>query len=165
MVKARKLGHVVMNVSDLDASLAFYTKVTGAEIVSHNRDARIAFLSLGHQHHDIALVQHATEAAPDSTRSGLFHMAWQLADFGELQAAYKELTEAGIELDPIQHNITNSLYMHDPDGNMVELYCDRWGEEGLEVLRATGPQRKTLDMETGEAVGDAQEVLKARVKS
>ena len=165
MVKARKLGHVVMNVSDLDASLDFYTRVTGAEIVSYNRDARIAFLSLGQQHHDIALVQHATEGVPDSTRSGLFHMAWQLADFAELQAAYKELTAAGIELDPIQHNITNSLYMHDPDGNMVELYCDRWGEEGLEILRATGPQRKTLDMETGQAVGEAQEVLKARVKA
>ena len=164
MVKARKLGHIVMNVSDIDASLDFYTKVTGAEVVSDLRDSKIAFLSLGEQHHDIALVQHATEAAPDSTQSGLFHMAWQLGDFAELQAAYKELTAAGIELEPIQHNITNSLYMHDPDGNMVELYCDRWGEKGLEVLRATGPQRKTLDMETGEAVGETQELLKAKVR-
>jgi catechol 2,3-dioxygenase len=153
-----------MNVSDLDASLDFYTKVTGAEIVSDLRDSKIAFLSLGEQHHDIALVQHATQAAPDSTQSGLFHMAWQLGDFAELQAAHKELTAAGIELEPIQHNITNSLYMHDPDGNMVELYCDRWGEKGLEVLRATGPQRKALDMETGEAVGETQEVLKAKVR-
>ena len=47
MVKARKLGHIVINVSDLDASLDFYTKVTGAEVVSRNRDTRIAFLSLG----------------------------------------------------------------------------------------------------------------------
>jgi catechol 2,3-dioxygenase len=164
MVKARKLGHIVMNVSNLDASLDFYTKVTGAAVVSENRDSRIAFLSLGEQHHDIALVQHATQAAPDSTQSGLFHMAWQLGDFAELQAAHKELTEAGIESEPIQHNITNSLYMHDPDGNMVELYCDRWGEKGLEVLRATGPQRKALDMETGEAVGETQEVLKAKAR-
>ena len=160
MVKARKLGHIVMNVSDLDASRDFYVKVIGAEVVSEIRESKIAFLSLGEQHHDIALVQHATGAAPDATQPGLVHMAWQLADFAELQAAHKELTEAGIELEPIQHNITNSLYMHDPDGNMVELYCDRWGEKGLEVLRATGPQRKTLDMETGEAVGETQEVLK-----
>lgn len=164
MVKARKLGHVVMNVSDLDASLAFYTKVTGAEVVSDLREQKIAFLSLGEQHHDIALVQRATGAPPDSSQPGLVHMAWQLGDFAELQAAHKELTEAGIAHQPIQHNITNSLYMEDPDGNTVELYCDRWGEKGLEVLRATGPQRKDLDMETGEAVGDAQEVLKAKVR-
>ncbi len=164
MVKARKLGHVVMNVSDLDASLDFYIKVTGAEVVSDIRDSKIAFLSLGEQHHDIALVQRATGAPPDPTQPGLVHMAWQLGDFAELQSAHKELTKAGIALEPIQHNITNSLYMQDPDGNSVELYCDRWGEKGLEVLRTAGPQRKVLDMETGEAVGAPQEVLKAKVR-
>ena len=90
-------------------------------------------------------------------------MAWQLGDFAELQTSHKELTVAGFALEPIQHNITNSLYMHHPDCNMVELYSDCWGEKGLEVLRATGPQRKILDMETDEAVGVPQEVLKAKV--
>jgi catechol 2,3-dioxygenase len=163
MVKARKLGHIVMNVSDLDASLDFYTKVIGAEVVSDIRESKIAFLSLGEQHHDIALVQRATGAPPDPSQPGLVHMAWQLGDFAELQSAHKELTEAGIELEPIQHNITNSLYMRDPDGNIVELYCDRWGEKGLEVLRTAGPMRKSLDMETGEAVGETMEVFKAKV--
>ena len=45
----------------------------------------------------------------------------------------------------------------------MELYCDRWGEQGMEVMRTQGPQRKSLDMETGEAVGEKQELLKARV--
>ena len=166
MVKARKLGHIVMNVSDLDASLDFYTKVIGAEVVSQVPESRVAFLSLGEQHHDIALVQRATGAPPDPAQPGLVHMAWQLGDFAELQAAHEELTEAGIKLEPIQHNITNSLYMADPDGNVVELYCDRWGAgaEGIEVLRSAGPQRKALDMETGEAVGETQELLKAKVR-
>ena len=119
---------------------------------------------MGEQHHDIALVQRATGAPPDSTQPGLVHMAWQLGDFGELQAAHKELTAAGIAHEPIQHNITNSLYMEDPDGNTVELYCDCWGEKGIEVLRTAGPQRKTLDMETGEAVGETMEVLKAKAR-
>ena len=47
MVKARKLGHIVMNVSDFDVSLAFYTKVTGAEVVSEIRESNIAFLIFG----------------------------------------------------------------------------------------------------------------------
>lgn len=54
--------------------------------------------------------------------------------------------------------------MPHPDGNIVQLYCDRWGEKGLEVLRATGPQRKALNMATGEAVDETQEVLKAKVR-
>jgi catechol 2,3-dioxygenase len=162
MVKARRLGHIVLNVSDLEASLDFYTRVLGAEVVSALPESKIAFLSLGEQHHDIALVQRATGAPPDPSQPGLVHVAWQLGDFKELQAAHEELTAAGIAMEPIQHNITNSLYMRDPDGNTVELYCDRWGEKGKEVLRSSGPQRKTLDMVTGEAVGDAQEVLKIK---
>ena len=59
--------------------------------------------------------------------------------------------------------MTNSLYIRDPDGNLVELYCDRWGEKGMEVMRTQGPQRRSLDIVTGEALGETQELLKAKV--
>ena len=161
MIKARKLGHVVLSVTDLDASKAFYTKALGLEIVAENSEQRIVFLSLGEQHHDLALIQRATGARPDSSQPGLVHFAWQMADFPALQDAYNELTDAGFELDPIQHNITNSLYLEDPDGHLVELYCDRW-ENGIEVMRTQGPKRVMLDMETGEAAGGDQELLPVR---
>ena len=163
MIKARKLGHLVMNVSNLDASRDFYCKALGMQVMAEHKPGKIVFLSLGEQHHDLALVQQATGAPPDPTQPGLVHMAWQVEDFPTLQAAYKELVAAGIDPEPIQHNVTNSLYMRDPDGNLVELYCDRWGEKGREVMRTQGPQRRSLDMETGEAVGAPQELLKAKV--
>lgn len=163
MIKPRKIGHIVLNVSDLDASRDFYGKALGLQVVSEHKPGKIAFLSLGEQHHDLALVQKADGAPPDPTHTGMVHMAWQLGDFPELQAAHAELNEAGIEHEPIQHNVTNSLYMRDPDGNVVELYCDRWGEKGMEVMQSQGPQRRSLDMATGEAFGDKQELLKARV--
>jgi catechol 2,3-dioxygenase len=163
MIKARKLGHLVMNVSNLEASRDFYCTALGMQVMAEHAPGKIVFLSLGEQHHDLALVQRATGAPPDPTQPGLVHMAWQVEDFPTLQAAYRELLAAGIEPEPIQHNVTNSLYMKDPDGNLVELYCDRWGDRGREVMRTQGPQRKTLDMETGEAVGEAQELLKAKV--
>ena len=79
-----------------------------------------------------------------------------------MQAAHAELTEAGIEMEPIQHNITNSLYMRDPDGNVVELYCDRWAD-GIEVMRTQGPKRVALDIQTGVGADDEQELLRPRV--
>mgnify|MGYP002631710228 CR=1 FL=1 len=161
MVKATGLGHIVLNVSDIDASLAFYSKVVGLEVVTRNEERKIAFMSLGEQHHDLALIQRGGSEAADPIQPGLVHFAWRVADFPALQAAHAELTEAGIKLDPVQHNITNSLYIPDPDGHLVELFCDRW-DNGIEVLRTQGPQRKTLNMETGEAVGDAQELLAIR---
>ena len=87
MIKAGRLGHVVMNVSDLKASIAFYTRVVGLEVVSEDSALKIAFLSLGGQHHDIALVERATGVRPEADQPGLVHMAWRLADFAELQAA------------------------------------------------------------------------------
>jgi catechol 2,3-dioxygenase len=161
MIKARKLGHIVLNVSNLDASREFYCKALGLGVVCEHAPGRIVFLSLGEQHHDLALVERAAGPA-DPSRSGLVHMAWQVDDFPTLQAAYTELRAAGIEPEPIQHNVTNSLYLRDPDGNLVELYCDRWGDRGMEVMRTGGPQRRSLDMATGEAVGAPQELLKAR---
>ena len=162
MPKARKLGHIVLNVSDLEASRDFYCTALGLQVVAESAPGKIVFLSLGEQHHDLALVQRASGPA-DPARSGLVHMAWEVEDFPTLQSAWRELLAAGIEPEPIQHNVTNSLYMRDPDGNLVELYCDRWGDKGREVMRTQGPQRKSLDMATGEAVGEAQELLKAKV--
>lgn len=161
MVKADRLGHIVLSVGDIDASLAFYTRAIGLEIVTRDEERNIAFLSLGEQHHDIALIQRDGSAPADPNRTGLVHFAWKVGDFPTLRDAYKELTGAGFEIEPIQHNITNSLYLKDPDGHVVELYCDRW-ENGIEVLSTKGPLRKALDMETGEAVGDAQELLAVR---
>ncbi len=163
MVKARRLGHIVMNVRDVEASRDFYCKALGLEVISENREAKIVFLTLGEQHHDLALIQRATSPVAGESHAGMIHMAWNVEDFPTLQAAYNELLAKGIEPEPIQHNVTNSLYMRDPDGNVVELYCDRWGEKGKEVMRTQGPQRKSLDMETGKAFGEKQELLKARV--
>ena len=162
MIKAARLGHVVMNVSDLKAAIEFYTRVVGLEVVFEDAERRIAFLSLGEQHHDLALVERATGERPGADQPGLVHMAWRLADFAELQAAHAELSEAGIDLEPIQHNITNSLYMRDPDGNVVELYCDRWAD-GIEVMRTQGPKRVALDIQTGVGADDEQELLRPRV--
>lgn len=162
MIKAEKLGHLVLNVSDLAASRDFYVKVCGFEVMAENAERKIVFLSLGDDHHHLALIQRATGPRPDATQPGLVHFAWRLEDFTAVQAAYKELTEAGIEIEPIQHNVTNSLYMKDPDGHLVELYCDRWGDKGMDVMRTQGPKRMALDMETGEAVGSEQELLPVR---
>ena len=161
MVKAQGLAHIVLNVSDIDASLAFYSKVIGLEVVTRDEKLKIAFMSLGEQHHDLALVQRGGSDQADPNQPGLVHFAWRVDDFPTLQAAHDELTEAGIKMEPIQHNITNSLYIKDPDGHLVELFCDRWGD-GLNVLRTQGPLRKSLDIKSGEAVGDGQELLAVR---
>jgi catechol 2,3-dioxygenase len=150
MIQARKLGHVVLNVRDAQRSRDFYTRALGLKVAYETADHRAVFLSVGTQHHDLALFQQATGATPDRAQPGLHHTAWQLGSFEELQAAHRDLQAAGITVDSvIEHNVTRSIYFHDPDGNRVELYCDMV-EDGFGAMQTLGPRRDVLNIETGQ---------------
>ena len=155
MIQARKLGHIVLKVRDARASRDFYTRVLGLKVAHEDLERGAVFLSVGTQHHDLALFQLATGEPPAAAQPGLHHAAWQLGSFEELQAAGRELRAIGIAVEStIEHNVTRSVYFHDPDGNRVELYCDMV-EDGFEAMRTLGPRRDVLDLETGQVLRDA----------
>ena len=54
MPRINKVGHVVLNVKDVETSVKFYTEALGMEVM-RLRESSAAFLSFGTQHHDIAL--------------------------------------------------------------------------------------------------------------
>jgi catechol 2,3-dioxygenase len=152
MIQARKLGHVVLKVRDVQVSKAFYTRVLGLQVAHEARQRGAVFLSFGTEHHDLALFQLATGETPAATQPGLHHTAWQLESFEALQDAHRELGRLGIAVEATtEHNVTRSVYFHDPDGNRVELYCDMV-PNGFETMQTFGPVNMPLNMETGEAV-------------
>ena len=152
MIAARKLGHIVLKVRDARASRDFYTRTLGLKVAHEDLERGAVFLSFGEQHHDLALFQLATGEAPAAAQPGLHHSAWQLGSFEELQAAFRELGALGIPVEStIEHNVTRSVYFHDPDGNRVELYCDMV-EHGFEAMQTLGPRRDLIDIETGAVV-------------
>jgi catechol-2,3-dioxygenase len=152
MIQARKLGHIVLKVRDAGKSKAFYMRVLGLKLAYEDVERGAVFLSFGTQHHDLALFQLATGAAPEATQPGLHHTAWQVGSFEELQAAHRELRQLGIPVEStVEHNVTRSVYFPDPDGNRVELYCDMV-TDGFEAMRTMGPRRDVIDIETGQVV-------------
>ena len=152
MIQARKLGHVVLKVRDVQKAKDFYTRVLGLKVAYEDRQRNAVFLSFGTEHHELALFQLATGEPSEAVQLGLHHMAWQLGSFAELQAAHRELLALGIPIEAtIEHNVTRSVYFFDPDGNRVELYCDIVSN-GFEAMRTLGPAVKPLDIETGEVV-------------
>lgn len=56
-MRPRKVGHVVLKVRDLPKAEAFYTEALGFEVVTRFDRPRGVFLSLGEQHHDLALFE------------------------------------------------------------------------------------------------------------
>ena len=64
----RKLGHVVLNVTDLEASVRFYTEVLGLAISDRYPDSMVpggmVFMRCNADHHGVALVGQAPGASP-----------------------------------------------------------------------------------------------------
>ena len=122
-----RVGHVHLKVSDLDAAIAFYRDVLGFDVTQRFGD-QAAFLSAGGYHHHIGLnTWHSRGGpAPAANTTGLYHVAFLYPDRAALGAAIKAVQEAGITLDgAADHGVSEAVYLHDPDGNGIELYRDR----------------------------------------
>ncbi len=117
-----RMAHYVLRVSDMAASIDWYTKVMGMEIVHQN--PMIAFMTFDDEHHRMAMVQTEVEAGPKGA-PGLDHVAYTLNSLEELLATYKRLKALDIlPAWPINHGLTTSMYYADPDGNRVEFQVE-----------------------------------------
>jgi catechol 2,3-dioxygenase len=123
-MQIKALGHVVVKVTDQARAEAFYGGVLGLPICARSRDgAKMTFFSLG-DHHDFAVMEVSGEGARASG-AGLHHVAFRIGTrLEELREAKAKLDAAGVASTPIDHEVTKSLYLADPDGNGVELYVD-----------------------------------------
>jgi len=122
-----RIGHVHLRVADLDRSIGFYADVLGFE-VQQRLGNRAAFLSAGGYHHHIGLNTWDSLGAtpPPSGHTGLYHTAFLYPSRAELADALRRIAAAGIALDgAADHGVSEAVYLTDPDGNGVELYCDR----------------------------------------
>ena len=126
-----QVGHVHLKVSDLERSIAFYRDVLGFELVTRIGD-QAAFLSAGGYHHHVGLStwMSAGGKRPAPGTTGLFHSAFLYPTRQALARAVQHVLERGTELTGASdHGVSEAIYLDDPDGNGVELYCDRAREE------------------------------------
>lgn len=122
-----ELGHVVLYVRELERSIAFYRDAVGLTLVGEIFDGQAAMLSGGRTHHELLLIRVGNAPGPlHGRRIGLYHIGWKI---GESLAALRECRERlqrlGIPIAGMSdHTVSQSLYLHDPDGNEIELYVD-----------------------------------------
>src|SRR6185295_12885297 len=121
------IGHVHLKVADLDRAIAFYNGVLGFDIMQRMGPSA-AFVSAGGYHHHIGLntweSRNGDPPPPGST--GLYHVAIRYPDRAALADALRRLVDARVPLEGASdHGVSEALYLHDPDGNGIELYWDR----------------------------------------
>jgi catechol 2,3-dioxygenase len=122
-----RIGHVHLKVANLERSLAFYQGVLGFEVTQRYGKGAV-FLSAGGYHHHIGLNTWESKdgAPPPPSCTGLYHVAILYPTRRHLADALQRLTLAGIPLQgAADHGVSEALYLTDPDGNGVELYCDK----------------------------------------
>ena len=125
--KQTRIGHVHLNVSDLQQSLDFYCRLLGFEVITTYGD-EAAFISAGEYHHHIGLnTWHSKDGSPAPKNSpGLFHTAILYPTRQSLAKILQRLMDQDYPLTGASdHGVSEALYLDDPDGNGVELYWDR----------------------------------------
>ena len=158
-VEIKELGHIVLYVRDIERSAGFYRDVLGwRQILPDGRpDANtprspVAAFSApsGRTHHVLLLIEVGQDAAaqPDGRRVGLYHFGLKVGDSDdELRAALARLKETDTTVvGASDHTVTHSLYIHDPDGNEIELYIDVPGVDWRSDPALIGTPTKPLQL-------------------
>jgi len=146
----RKIGHVVLNVTDLEASIRFYTGVLGLRVSDRYPDSMVPggmiFLRCNTDHHGVALVG----GAQKSGRSSLNHFAFEVGGLDEVFRARAWLREQGVPIvfeGRRRAGCQVAVEFTDPDGNNLEIYwnIDQVGTEGHARPASQWRQAKTLE--------------------
>ena len=127
------INHVVINVRDLEASHRFWTEMLGLRQVGEVpaglggvRRGRMRFYSGIRDgrlnHHDVALVETPDLPPQDAGASAIGHIALALPDREAWLAQLAFLQSRGVAFERrVEHGMTHSLYIRDPNGYSVEL--------------------------------------------
>jgi catechol-2,3-dioxygenase len=138
------VNHLVLNVSDIEASHRFYTELLGFEQcgeLTHTMTMRF-YRGDASRHHDFALVEvpgAAGAQAPERwsmepKRVGVNHIAMAYPDRESWLNELRHLKANGVEfIVRGNHGMTHSAYIADPDGYGIEvLYnvpAEAWAED------------------------------------
>ena len=136
-----RVGHVHLQVTDLDRALAFYQGLLGFKL-NQRFGEQAAFLGAGGYHHHIGLnTWNSLDGPPARTRgAGLYHTAFLYPIRADLARVVGRLIDASYPITgSADHGVSEAVYLNDPDGNGVELYWDRpraeWPRDELGSLQ------------------------------
>jgi len=134
----KALGEIALRVDNLDAMQAFYEDVVGLELMQRFEQAAFFRIAEGYGDHTqiLALFDRSGDSdykgiRPAHTTVDHFAFAIDLADY---EPEKFRLEGLGLKVKTAEHSWVHwrSLYIDDPEGNMVEWVCyDEGVGEGL----------------------------------
>ncbi len=132
-----KLGHVVLQVTDIERSVHFYTQILGFKVSDVYPDdmvpGKMVFMRCNADHHCIALVGAAPHPAENIE---LHHIAFEVATLDEVLRAREHLRVHEVPIDFQGRRRAGSqiaVEFRDPDNHSLEIFwgLDQVGSDGI----------------------------------
>ena len=129
MIRIRELDHLVLRVIDLDRMLRFYCDALGCTVERRQESIGLVQLRAGRSLLDLVPVAgklgRAGGAPPGAEGRNLDHFCFRVEPFDE-PAIRSHLQAHGVALGPVAARYGAegegpSIYVTDPEGNVVEL--------------------------------------------
>ncbi len=133
MTKLRMM-HTMLRVKDLDASIRFYTKLLGMQLIKKldfpDGKFTLAFVGYGPEETNTVIeLTYNYDHGPYDLGSGYGHIALETDD---IYAAVEKLRAGGAvitrEPGPMKYGKTHIAFLKDPDGYLIELVQPDWLE-------------------------------------
>jgi catechol-2,3-dioxygenase len=131
----KALGEVILRVRSLDTMQEFYERVVGLELLQRCENTMVFFrIALDYEGHtqSLALFDQSGEAdhpsrhytGVDPEKSPLHHIAFTIS-LSDYEAEKDRLRNLGLDVETAEHAWQHyrSLYIADPEGNVVEFVC------------------------------------------
>ncbi|GHF62751.1 catechol 2,3-dioxygenase [Deinococcus metalli] len=119
-------GPVALTVHDLEGMTAFYRRVLGLNELVHEDGAAVLGTPEGTPL--LALLGRPDAPVPAANATGLYHLAVVLPTRPDLARWFTHAFPLGIRLGQSDHYTHEAFYLHDPEGNGIEVYHD-WPQE------------------------------------
>lgn len=135
------IGAVGMVVRDLDRLTAYYRNLLGLTETGRSADS----VTLGVDGIDLLELVHRPDALPDDTReAGLYHTAFLMPTRADLARWILHVAKARVPISGASdHDVSEAIYLDDPEGNGIEVYSDRpsehWRRDGKVIFQKTDP--------------------------
>ncbi|MGC8552301.1 MAG: VOC family protein [Phycisphaerae bacterium] len=120
------LGPATLIVADLKRCTDFYHQTIGLTV----RQSDGQHTSLGTGQQELLVLRHMPHAPPAGITTGLYHIAFLLPSRQYLARQLLHFERTGVQLSgAADHDVSEALYLTDPEGNGLEIYRDRPRDE------------------------------------
>ncbi|MFJ7774815.1 VOC family protein [Streptomyces yangpuensis] len=135
VISKLRTGHVGLNVTDLERSLAFYRDALDFQVLGEGKEEDRRYAFLGRDGELVLTLWQQADGAFAPAAAGLHHLAFSAGAIEEVRAYEERLRGLGVDFaheGVVAHGegtASGGIFFHDPDGTRLEISVPTGAED------------------------------------